>query len=225
VATSTRDQTKQETREALLRAALSLIPQRGLDVSLDDICERAGYTRGAFYVHFRDRDALLAAVMERVGHGVLDALIGATGAEGESGDDMQAVVARFIQGLATGAYPLTKAGGVRPYQLLDACARSREVRDQYVALVGDAVARLADALRHSQAKGAVRGDVPAGDLGMLLIAVAIGVHTLVDLDVPLDLGRAAGSLMNLWKPAARAQPPKVSSKPSPKRRGRRTPRT
>ncbi len=117
---SSRDQAKQETREALLRAALALIPQRGLDVSLDDICDRAGYTRGAFYVHFEGRDALLAAVMERVGRHVLDALIGATGQD----DDLAGVVARFLQGLSTGAYPLTRAGGVRPYQLLDACARS-----------------------------------------------------------------------------------------------------
>jgi len=35
--------------------------------SLDDICDRAGFTRGAFYVHFADREALLVAVMDHVG--------------------------------------------------------------------------------------------------------------------------------------------------------------
>ncbi len=215
---SSRDQAKQETREALLRAALTLIPERGLDVSLDDICDRAGYTRGAFYVHFADRDALLAAVMQRVGKHVLDALIGATGAD----DDLAAVVARFLQGLSTGAYPLTRAGGVRPYQLLDACARSPAVREQYVSLVRDSVARLASTLGAGQQKGTVRADVRPEDLGMLMVTIAIGVHTLVDLDVPLDLGRAAGSLMGLWRPVRQAP---VRKKRAPARRARRKPRT
>lgn len=186
--------TKQETREALVLAALSLIPRRGLDVSLDDICDEAGYTRGAFYVHFADRDALLAAVMERVGKSVLDALIGATG----SGFDLPTVVARFLGGLASGAYPLTKAGGVRPYQLLDACARSPAVREQYMALVREAVARLGGSLAEGQKRGAVRKDVRPGDLGLILVALAIGIHTLLDLEVPLDLGGAAQSLEALW---------------------------
>ena len=191
-----REEAKQETREALLRAALTLIPERGLDVSLDDICDRAGFTRGAFYVHFADRDALLAAVMERVGRSVLDALIGATGEEGDLGQ----IVGRFLLGLSSGAYPLTKAGGVRPYQLLDACARSPAVREQYVSLVRESVARLGATLKAGQEKGTVRDDVRPADLGMLLVTIAIGVHTLLDLDVNLDLGRAAGSLMGLWKP-------------------------
>jgi TetR/AcrR family transcriptional repressor of nem operon len=192
--TNARDKAKRETREALLRAALEMIPERGLDVSLDDLCERAGYTRGAFYVHFADRDALLAAVMERVGHVVLDALIGATG----HAEELPAVVARFVRGLSTGAYPLTRAGGVRPYQLLDACARSPAVREQYVTLVRDAVARLGESLARGQTEGAVRGDVRADDLGLLLVTLAIGVHTLVDLDVNLDLERATASLLSLW---------------------------
>ena len=210
----TRDRAKSETREALLRAALALIPERGLDVSLDDICDRAGYTRGAFYVHFTDRDALLAAVMERVGRGVLDALIGATG----GGDDLGLVVTRFLGGLSTGAYPLTRAGGVRPYQLLDACARSPEVRKQYVTLVREAVARLADTLGAGQKRGTIRGDLRPADVGMLLVALAIGVHTLVDLEVPLDLGSAAQSLVALGLAP-------VTSKRARSPRARRTRRT
>jgi AcrR family transcriptional regulator len=218
VAISSRDQAKQETREALLRAALALIPERGLDVSLDDICDRAGYTRGAFYVHFADRDALIAAVMERVGRTVLDALIGATG----HGDELASVVARFLRGLSTGAYPLTRAGGVRPYQLLDACARSPAVREQYVMLVREAVKRLGESLGAGQQQGTVRADVRPEDLGMLLVTIAIGVHTLVDLDVKLDLGRAATSLMGLWRPAQAAP---VRTKRARARPARRRPRT
>jgi hypothetical protein len=65
----------------------------------------------------------------------------------------------------------------------------------------------------------VRADVRADDLGMLLVAIAIGVHTLVDLDVPLDLGRAAGSLVGLWRPAG-VDPKRAPARPV--RRKRRT---
>src|SRR3954447_1686913 len=78
---SARERAKAETRNALIEAGVALIAEQGLDVpSLDAICDRAGYTRGAFYVHFRDRDAFIVAVMDHLGRRVLD-LLPATGQE------------------------------------------------------------------------------------------------------------------------------------------------
>src|SRR5262252_1452795 len=52
----------QRTREALIQAGIELFAEKGLDApSLDEICDRAGYTRGAFYVHFADRDEFVVA--------------------------------------------------------------------------------------------------------------------------------------------------------------------
>src|SRR5688500_7579666 len=62
----TREQTRADTREALIEAALGTFVGAGLDAPLDEICRRAGYTRGAFYVHFPDRDALILAVVEQI---------------------------------------------------------------------------------------------------------------------------------------------------------------
>ena len=54
-----------ETREALIQAGLAEFAERGFDApSLDKICARAGFTRGAFYVHFENREDFLVAVME-----------------------------------------------------------------------------------------------------------------------------------------------------------------
>src|SRR5580765_489599 len=78
-----RETAKQETREALIRAGMDLFGEQGLDTpSLDAICERAGFTRGAFYVHFRDRDDFLEAVMQETGASFLDAVLGT----GDAGD-------------------------------------------------------------------------------------------------------------------------------------------
>ncbi len=194
-----RDAAKQETREALVRAATELFAARGLDApSLDEICERAGYTRGAFYVHFRDRDALTTAVMQRVGGELLDALLGRE-RDADAGD-LHDIARRFLEALTSGRYPLTRKGGVRPYQLLDACARSPRIRDQYRALVLDSVGRLARSVREGQKRERVRADLDAGAVALLLLMVVVGAQTLYDLDVPMDLAKTGATMLKTLAP-------------------------
>lgn len=197
----TREEAKLASREALIKGAIELFAEEGLDVSLDDLCAHAGYTRGAFYVHFKDRDELLAAVMERVGAGVLDALLGPeqTGVS----DDLMSISQRFLAALVGGQYPLTKRGGMRPYQLLDACARSPAIRDLYVSLVQNSMDRLAASIGESQKRKQVRSDVQPDPVAQMLLATVIGLHTLYDLDVPVDLAQGAQTLFTLLAPAAR----------------------
>lgn len=49
-----------ETERKILNAALELMRRRGFDkVAVRDICREAGITTGAFYHHFRSKEALL----------------------------------------------------------------------------------------------------------------------------------------------------------------------
>jgi AcrR family transcriptional regulator len=196
-AAKTREETKRETREALIDAGIALFGEEGLDApSLDAICERAGFTRGAFYVHFADRDAFLEAVMEKVGAQFLDAVLGATGED----DDLLTVAARFMRAVATGDYPLMREGGVRPHQLLDACARSPAIRERYVALAEDSVARIARAVRRSQRESTMRDDVDAKAVARILLAAIIGAQTMNELAMPLDLPKTSAGLLRLLAP-------------------------
>lgn len=185
----------QETREALLEAGEELFAREGLDgPSLDAICERAKKTRGAFYVHFPDRDAFLAAVMERVGMPFLDAVLGQRG----EALSLEEAARRFVEAFAKGSYPLTKGGALRPSQLIDACARSRPVRDRYAGLIEDAIVRLGAAIEQAQGEGRARGDVDARDTATLLLAAIVGAQTmLVDLKLPLAFGDAARAALTL----------------------------
>jgi AcrR family transcriptional regulator len=55
----------EHTRAQLLALAREMFAQRGYDrVALQDLCERAGVTRGALYHHFPGKDALFRAVCE-----------------------------------------------------------------------------------------------------------------------------------------------------------------
>lgn len=186
-----------ETREKLLDAGAELFAAHGLDgPSLDAICERAGFTRGAFYVHFEDRDDFMVAVMEREGLPFLDAVLGPA-RPGEEPPTFEAVVGRFLGTVASGAYPLTRKSGPKPHQLLDACARSKKIRARYVALVADSITRVAQVVEASQEEGTLRRDVGANDVATILLAAIIGGQTMMELDAPIDLPRAGAAMLQL----------------------------
>lgn len=55
-----------ETRERLLEAARFVFAEKGFGhTSVEDVCERAGYTRGAFYSNFSSLDELFLAMWEQ----------------------------------------------------------------------------------------------------------------------------------------------------------------
>jgi AcrR family transcriptional regulator len=54
-----------DAREALLRAAAGVVAERGFrDASVDEIADRAGYSKGAIYWHFAGKDDLFFALLE-----------------------------------------------------------------------------------------------------------------------------------------------------------------
>ena len=57
---------RSQTRERLIDAAVVLFAEKGvLGASVEEICERAEFTRGAFYSNFADKDALVHALIEQ----------------------------------------------------------------------------------------------------------------------------------------------------------------
>lgn len=66
-------QHKQQSRERILTNAIALFAQQGFDgVSIDQVMERAGMTRGAFYAHFKSKSELYQyAIAEGVKGSVL----------------------------------------------------------------------------------------------------------------------------------------------------------
>src|SRR5690349_5506869 len=70
----TPERRRQMTRDALVDAAAEVFVRRGFDAaSLDEIAETAGFTRGAIYKHFDNKEDLFLAVFDRVNDRVLGA--------------------------------------------------------------------------------------------------------------------------------------------------------
>jgi AcrR family transcriptional regulator len=186
---SQRDATKQETRDALIRAGAELFAKQGLDApSLDALCAHAGFTRGAFYVHFKDREELIAAVMESATASFLEAIMAARGAE----LDLSGILAAFAEAVSGGTFDAL--GAVPLHQFLAACARSGTLRRRYVKLIEATRERLAESVRAAQRAGRVRDDVDAFLTAGLLMAIGLGVGTILELKVPFDAKAHARSL-------------------------------
>jgi AcrR family transcriptional regulator len=63
-ARKTQEQRSTATRDALIRAAIDLIAERGYAATTTNlVADRAGLSRGALQHHFKSRDELIAAVM------------------------------------------------------------------------------------------------------------------------------------------------------------------
>jgi len=190
---SRRASAKRETRDALVAAALAEFAEHGIDSpSLDAICARAGFTRGAFYVHFRDREDLLVAVLESALGSFLDAMI----AGGGEGDGLERSVERFAEVVSllqreapAGAPPPAGQALLVPVHVaavLEGVRRSERLRAGLVGMLEGAVARLVEVAKRGQAAGSVRRDVDPRQLASLLVSVGLGVLVARDAGLPLD---------------------------------------
>lgn len=182
----TREESKQETRDALLRAGLEAFLEEGVDQpSLDAICARAGFTRGAFYVHFKDRDDFLSAVINKALSEFIDSII----ATGTSGEDLHNTIDLFIR-VAECGFALASDQEKNPVNirvLLEASGRIPEISERFSALIQDAITRLVDTVRMGQTANRVRSDIHAISGATMLVAAAIGLIVMVDTGVSVDL--------------------------------------
>ena len=208
-----REEAKRETRKALIQAGLAEFGERGLDVpSLDAICARAGFTRGAFYVHVRDRDEFIVAVMEEVLGAFLDATIAVEAGAG----GLEQTVRRYVAALGAwlrGDAPLL--GGIAPraphedlqfHRFLEACARSPRVRERFASLLTEAVRRVVRAAREGQAARSVRTDVAAEQLGTLLVVLAVGAVNALEVGLEIDAESAGEAVLTLLAGGPAAEP-------------------
>jgi len=190
-----RAEAKQASREALIKSAMALMPEKGIDVSLDELCAHAGYTRGAFYVHFKNRDELTLEVMTINGENWLSSVFRPQ-PDGEA-EDLMTMVQRFLTEMVSGTYPISQEAGLRPHQLLEACARSEPIKQRYLELVTDSICRLTANVKQSQDKKMLNVGIDPEQIASLLLALAIGVHTMYDLDYPIDFSKGSMTLLQL----------------------------
>jgi AcrR family transcriptional regulator len=96
----TRKEQQARTRQCLMHSAAKLFAQRGLQqASIDELAEDAGFTKGAFYANFKNKEELFLAMLdERFAERVqeIERVIGSEASEAEkavrAGEDFAAML-------------------------------------------------------------------------------------------------------------------------------------
>jgi AcrR family transcriptional regulator len=204
----TPERRRQLTRDALIDAAASVFARRGFHgASLDEIADTAGFTRGAIYKNFADKEDLFLAVSARLyerGLQEFSELLGA--GRTLKGIDVAAVAAKWRE-LQTGDPDFFVLGlEFNLYLARNPAARERAVarRHEWTHLVS--------AFIEQQAAAAGTGvPMPAEDLANIFLITSAG-FTMASLTEP-ELARLYEPFLELFIRALAASPP-----PTPPRR-------
>ena len=193
-----RIEAKRATRQTLLAAGLDEIIEHGLDAGLEGICARAGYTRGAFYVHFKSREDFLLALTEQVLNAIVDSALNVDSEAGVAG-----TVGVFSEALEMGIWPLVPKIRVATVRLVDATERWPAIRAAFDRFLSVAVERLTYGAIRDQTAGRLRGDIETRDLATLLVTLAVGTIMLANTTVRPAREQQRGLLLSVIASAER----------------------
>jgi AcrR family transcriptional regulator len=164
------------TREALIASAREVFAHRGFHAaSLEEIAEAAGFTRGAVYSNFENKEELFFAVLDRhveTQLAAFDALFEDSGGPAAVSDED---IVRVWRQLAAGSQPEWVALSLefRLYVL-----RNPEVRDRYLARYhvykNQIESYLSEILKHLD----LELTIPVGDLAAIVDWGAGGIMEL-----------------------------------------------
>jgi AcrR family transcriptional regulator len=197
----TRAEQQEETRSRLLEAAVSLCGRKGLHAAtVEEIADAAGYTRGAVYSNFRDRDDLLRQVFERRVQDRLRAL--AEMVENATPDAQEQAVGEFVRELAREE---------RDYLLLLSefwgyAARRPPARRWFARVRRRQRSIIREMIEQRTRHAEVELRVPAEHLAAGLLALELGILLEGLIDSDLDVQAVHNSLFGLIYRASVAPP-------------------
>jgi AcrR family transcriptional regulator len=160
----TRVEQQAATRAALVAAAAAVMAERGVaGTTVEEVTARAGFTRGAFYSNFADKDALVDAVLEaRMAHDVAD--LTPLVAEATSPADLVDALRRRSGGADAATWRLLLA------ELQLHALRSPELRPRLAAWEQEQRAGYRAVIEHVLALG---GIAPPADLDLIALIVQV----------------------------------------------------
>ena len=159
------------TRGRIVEIAAELIAERGVaEVSLDDVLERAGVSKGQLYHYFEDRAALLRAVIAHNTDGVLDAqepYLGSLDSWKAIRDWFDSLVALQVERKACGGCPVGALVG----QLAEG---DEQARSELADSLGGWQRKVSDGLRSMQARGKLDPGADPDELATSTLAMIQG---------------------------------------------------
>jgi AcrR family transcriptional regulator len=164
---------REATRQKLLDAAAQVFAEVGLDAaSVEAICERAGFTRGAFYSNFESKDELFLELAGRVARARVESVRERV-AQLESDGDLRDVT---VDALSIVQQVLDVSGDDRLAILLMSEIRIHALRDPqlgaaYLAQNDEMRDSVAQVVNDIAAAKSLRLRVPADEIARLMLTV------------------------------------------------------
>lgn len=161
---------REETRERLLKSALGVFARNGYDrATVDEIVRDAGYSKGAFYVHFNTKEDLFWAMLEDRATSMQEAFLLVLQPQVSLKDN--------IHRLLTAIFDIEKQDPEWPATFMEFLAhagRNAVVRERLHRIFESWHGFIADMLSVSRESGMVRTDLQVDFLASAAIALIEG---------------------------------------------------
>jgi AcrR family transcriptional regulator len=198
---TTRKQRQARTRELLMESAATVAARRGIErASLDEVAERAGFTKGAVYANFSNKEELFLAMLDAHFEARLEELDRIVSTEADP--DTQAREA---------AEGLMRMLDAQPehhrlfFEFAVYAARNEDFREQLVARYRALRERLADLLAERVERLGIDPVVPPADVAAMAFAMANGMALERLLEPEAVPGTLFGEMMATFFTGLRAR--------------------
>lgn len=176
----TPERRRERTRAALVAAARQVFARRGFEgASLDEIAETAGYTRGAIYKHFHDKEELFWAVSDDMNADALSMFSEQSEEDQGLAFDGHAIAAAWESIFQKDADVLALSLEFRLYEL-----RNPEVRERTAAHIQKTRETVTAFMRHYTEEGGITLKMPAETLTAIFLNAADGFNLWREYDPP-----------------------------------------
>jgi AcrR family transcriptional regulator len=202
----TRLERSEITRAALVRSASRLICELGMDgASIDRIAADAGYTKGAFYVHWDSKEDMFLTLLDEhfdAGLASLDAVLEGTG-------DPAAEARAAAEGFLARAESEPEWRGLY-LQLAGHAARNSAFAERFAARQRDLRERMAEVFARWAADLGAKPALPARDVAAIVMSMADGFLLARIIDPTLEEG-LYGTMFEVFLHGLMAMPGESSS--------------
>lgn len=182
---------RRQTRSTLVEAGVSVFAVKGIDgASIEEICEAAGFTRGAFYSNFSSRDDLVLATIEQRTSRDLDMLdatierwrdrLGCSQMDDVEGFLTEFIDDTFSQKVATAAEVIAE------HEIQLYCLRTPGLYPRYAELSSFQVERIESLITNALGFAEAAATIPLKDL----------IETLTAVHAQASLHAAAGKALH-----------------------------
>jgi AcrR family transcriptional regulator len=192
-----------QTQQRLMAAATAVFAERGIiGASVEEICEAAGFTRGAFYSNFADKDELVLALIRqsiKKQYAAAEQAIARTQAAPgplDAAELVSSTLAAFEEAVHSGREAL-----LTERELLLYAARQPALREPYLAFVEECDRQLAVLIADALAHAGLEFAVPFADGMALLTATYEHQRTDALFGVHADQQLMHTLLMAIARPA------------------------